>query len=147
MISSNNREKDDKICVGCGHYGDIHLYKMDKKEQGKLTLLQKFPNQHGYQYIESLLELNQTTLISSSYSYKYTEDEYLNSISVRSPSSENVIVVWSKANIASSSPYKPQQRITRKEAEESDGACKLVRLNEEECFFIDFFFLFCSHLD
>jgi hypothetical protein len=135
MLSSNKKEQDDKICVGdisideggiSNHF--IHLYKMDKKEQGKLTLLQKFPYEHEYQYIDSLLELNQTTLISSSYSYGSNEDNSL----VRSPSSGNVIVVWSKANIASSSPYKPQQRITRKEAEESDGACKLVRLNEEE---------------
>jgi hypothetical protein len=71
MLSSNNKEQDDTICVGEGRgNGEIHLYKMDSKEQAKFTLLQKFPKEHVDQSITSLLELNQTTLVSSSSSYK-----------------------------------------------------------------------------
>ncbi len=82
-----------------------------------IKLLQTFPQEHSSSdEISSLIQLNPTTLISSS-----------DSDSSDSPSS-NVIVIWSKPK--SKSFYEPMQRITQKEAE-GGGINQLVVLSQK----------------
>jgi len=111
FIPSNKSKDKDRICFGSNN-GEIHLYKMD--ENMKLTLFQEFPKEHKDDCrINSLLVLNQTTLVSCAWS------------------SDIEIVVWFKSKYSSS--FKPRQRITKRETgDDYAGVSELVSLNGEE---------------
>ncbi len=120
MLSLNKAE-EDQICIG-GPGGIIRLYKIDKEM--KLTLSQKFPNEHNSICISSLLDFDSNTLISSARTYIDYESDTDHESNV-------TIVIWSKSS--SSSPlYKAKQRITLKETCSYTYVSKLVRLNNEE---------------
>ena len=123
LFLPSNKAEEDKICIG-GQRGKIHLYKIDKEM--KLTLSQKFPNEHNSISISSLLDFDSNTLISSARSYidydYYSEFDH----------SEITIVIWSKSSSSSPLLYKAKQRITLKETCSSMYVSKLVRLNNDE---------------
>jgi hypothetical protein len=121
ITNNDNKEEDGQICIG-GQNGEIHLYKIDKgqmKFTTTRTLLQEFPNVHKSFSINSLIQLNETTLISSS-------DSFL--------SSDNSIVIWSQSQSTASAfsflSYEPQQRITKNQTEGS--VSKLIKLTNDE---------------
>jgi hypothetical protein len=91
------------------------LYQIDK-EQVKFTtqtLLQQFPQEHASLSINSLIQLNEMTLVSSADSFF---------------SSDNSIVIWFRSQ--SSLSYEPKQRITKNQTEGS--VSKLIKLNSDE---------------
>jgi hypothetical protein len=111
---------EDQICIG-GQGGEIHLYKIDKEM--KLTLSQKFPNEHNSLCISSLLDFDSNTLISSARSYIDPDSD-------TDQNSQITIVIWSKS--LSSPLYKAKQRITVEETRIHEYVSKLVHLNNED---------------
>jgi hypothetical protein len=111
---------EDQICIG-GQGGEIHLYKIDKEM--KLTLSQKFPNEHNSLCISSLLDFDSNTLISSARSYIDPDSD-------TDQNSQITIVIWSKS--LSSPLYKAMQRITVEETRIHEYVSKLVHLNNED---------------
>jgi len=114
MSNGNNKEQ---ICVG-GRTGEIQLYEIEQQQQPqpqtRINLIQTFPKEHPSYPVFSLIQPNQSTLISA--------------CTYSSSSSDNIIVVWAKSQLPSSSSlYEPIQRMKKEEA--GKGIHKLLLLN------------------